>query len=418
MGLGKTIQALAVLAHLAAEGETGFLVVCPAAVVSNWAHEVEHKSRLKPVVFGSTGRKRALTEIQQPLKIGIASYDTVRSMHQAGLLDELPVSLLVADEAHYVKNADSLRSKAVAALSERAKRVLFLSGTPLENRLQEFHAIIGYLQPGVIDPRLGALAVGNTALFRKEVAPVYLRRNQEDVLSELPEKIEADEWLTIGKHERHAYEQKVREKNFMGMRRAVVIGDGKTGTAKLERLKELVEEALEDGQKVLVFSFFREVIERVMQSLGTVFGPITGETSSAERMRMIQEFTQTETPAVLVAQIQAGGTGLNIQAASVVILMEPQIKPSMESQAIARAHRMGQVRPVQVYRLLASESVDQQMVEMLAEKSRLFDVYARESSLKEAAEEAVDVSDTRLAREIIRRELERLERKALDADGE
>lgn len=111
---------------------------------------------------------------------------------------------------------------------------------------------------------------------------------------------------------------------------------------------------------------------------------------------------------MLLSQIQAGGTGLNMQAASVVILCEPQIKPTLEHQAVARAHRMGQVRTVQVHRLLAADSVDQRMVELLARKDRLFDAYARRSDLAEAAPDAVDVSDGELARRIVEEEQQRL----------
>ena len=110
-------------------------------------------------------------------------------------------------------------------------------------------------------------------------------------------------------------------------------------------------------------------------------GPITGSTSTAERQRIVDEFTASPTPAVLVCQIEAGGVGLNIQAASVVILCEPQVKPSIEAQAIARAHRMGQVRTVQVHRLLIADSVDQRMLELLGSKAQLFDAYVRHSAI-------------------------------------
>ena len=123
-------------------------------------------------------------------------------------------------------------------------------------------------------------------------------------------------------------------------------------------------------------------------------GPLTGSTSSIERQRTVDEFTRSDKPAVLVCQIEAGGVGLNIQAASVVILCEPQVKPSTEAQAVARAHRMGQVRTVQVHRLLIADSVDQRMLELLGSKAQLFD--------------AMDVSDVQLARTIVAQEQDRL----------
>jgi SNF2 family DNA or RNA helicase len=158
-----------------------------------------------------------------------------------------------------------------------------------------------------------------------------------------------------------------------------------------------------------VFTFFLDVIDTVRAASPIpVFGPITGAVPPADRQRIIDEFTAHSDPAVLVSQIQAGGVGLNIQTASVVVLCEPQWKPSTEEQAIARCHRMGQTRRVHVHRLLTKDAVDEQMLELLATKSRLFDEYARESDLKEASDEAVDVSEAAAIRDVITRERERL----------
>ena len=155
-----------------------------------------------------------------------------------------------------------------------------------------------------------------------------------------------------------------------------------------------------NGRKVVVFSYFRDVLDDGgrRHSAPRARGPITGSTSTTERQRIVDDFTGSPRPAVLVCQIEAGGVGLNIQAASVVILCEPQVKPSTEAQAIARAHRMGQVRTVQVHRLLIADSVDQRMLELLGSKAQLFDAYVRHSAIAEAAPGAVDVSEVQLAR--------------------
>jgi SNF2 family DNA or RNA helicase len=410
MGLGKTIQALAAFAHLAADEAQGFVVVCPATVVANWASEIRRKSRLVPIIIhgSKSGRRRAFRRWVSDGGVGIMSYETARSLHQDEKVgfDSLELSLAVVDEAHYVKNSAAGRSLAVAAIVECAQRVLFLSGTPMENRLAEFYALIEYLQPERA-LAIRASAVISPAAFRTQVAPVYLRRNQEDVLSELPERIQSDEWLTIGDDEREAYEREVRAGNFMGMRRAVIIGNACGRSAKLDRLGEILDEAGADGCKVLVFSFFRAVIDSVCVRVPGAFGPIHGSVPPLQRQSIIDSFSAAAPPAVLVAQIQSVA-GLNIQPASVVVLMEPQIKPSLEEQAIARAHRMGQTHRVQVFRLLASGTVDERMVELLAIKSQEFDDYARESSMKEASPEAMDVSDTALASKVIRLEQERL----------
>ena len=174
-------------------------------------------------------------------------------------------------------------------------------------------------------------------------------------------------------------------------------------------LSELVDESIESGQKVIVFSYFRSVIEQVMAALGErAIGPITGSVSSTQRQNIVDQFQESPTPLALVGQIQAAGTGLNIQAASVVIICEPQIKPSLEVQAIARAHRMGQVRKVQVHRLILPESVDEQMLAMLARKQIEFDEYARDSELANEATGAKDSSDESIAKAIVLEERKRL----------
>jgi SNF2 family DNA or RNA helicase len=130
-------------------------------------------------------------------------------------------------------------------------------------------------------------------------------------------------------------------------------------------------------------------------------GPLTGSVPPARRQQLIDDFTSDRRPRALVSQIEAGGVGLNIQAASVVILTEPQWKPSAEEQAIARCHRMGQARPVDVHRLLAEDSVDQRMLEILATKAALFDEYVRKSALKEISPDAVDISDLEVTEQVV-----------------
>ena len=193
------------------------------------------------------------------------------------------------------------------------------------------------------------------------------------------------------------------------------------GSPKLRRLVEIVSEAADGGRKVVVFSYFRDVLETVTQVLGSgrhgvtgvrVVGPLTGGIPPANRQAMVDEFTAAKGAAVLVSQIQAGGVGLNIQAASVIIIAEPQLTPSIEEQAIARAHRMGQVRRVDVHRLLCGDSVDQRVLELLADKREAFDEYARRSDMAKATPDAVDTvdtgSETELRRQIVAAEQKRL----------
>ncbi|WP_248964172.1 C-terminal helicase domain-containing protein [Sphaerisporangium perillae] len=180
-------------------------------------------------------------------------------------------------------------------------------------------------------------------------------------------------------------------------------------SAKLKRLLELVEDAQANGLKVVIFSYFRDVLAAVQAALrGRAHGPISGDLPPVRRQRVVDGYSGVRGHAVLLSQIQAGGVGLNLQAASVVILCEPQVKPSMETQAVARAHRMGQVRKVQVHRLLTVDTVDQRMLEILSAKTALFDAYARRSDLAESSTDAVDISERALARQIIEEEQLRL----------
>ncbi len=432
MGLGKTVQAIAALAHLAAQGHTHFLVVCPASVLINWTREIRARSALKAVPLHGPERHDAHAEWRSGGGVAITTFDVLSALpaphgpaaagRGSGADGDRPVlpGLLVVDEAHYVKNPATRRARAVAAWSRHCERVLFLTGTPMENRVEEFRSLVRHLKPELLTTLQGSDAAAGSQAFRRAVAPAYLRRNQRDVLTELPALVHVDEWEEFSAEDQTAYGQAVAEGNFMAMRRAAYARPATS--AKLQRLRELVADAAENGLKVVVFSYFRDVLATVTGALGdaangasaenaaggAVFGPLSGEVPAARRQRLVDEFAAADGHAVLLCQIEAGGVGLNLQAASVVILCEPQVKPTLEHQAVARAHRMGQVRTVQVHRLLATHSVDERMLDILENKSRLFDAYARRSDIADATPDAVDVSDRTLARQIVEEEQRRL----------
>jgi superfamily II DNA or RNA helicase len=415
MGLGKTIEAIAAIAHLKALGRTHFLVVCPASVLINWMRELATHSRLRS--YRLHGIERA-ANLKAWIRRGDVAVTTFDSLHALTVPPDVAVAMLVVDEAHYVKNPAARRSRAVYLWTERAERILFLTGTPMENRVEEFKNLVYYLQPQAAALLDGSRAVAGPDAFRRAVAPVYLRRNQEDVLSELPELVRTDEWVEFGRQDFVAYRDAVAAGNFMAMRRAAYASTDPSDSAKLQRLLELVVESAENGRKVVVFSYFRDVLATVHSAISRrvfqhVLGPVTGNVPPTQRQAAVDEFSRAEGNAVLICQIQAGGVGLNMQAASVVIICEPQIKPTTEDQAIARAHRMGQVRPVQVHRLLVADSVDQRMLEILAEKIRVFDQYARRSDVAEASPEAIDISEAELARRVVEMEQERLALQAI-----
>ncbi|WP_327349199.1 MULTISPECIES: DEAD/DEAH box helicase [unclassified Streptomyces] len=406
MGLGKTVQAIAALAHLAARGETHFLVVCPASVLINWAREVRARSTLRALPVHGPERQGAFAQWRESGGVALTTFDALHTLPAARDCGMRP-GMLVVDEAHYVKNPETRRSRAVSGWTQRTERVLFLTGTPMENRVEEFRSLVRHLQPELAPSIHSTHGAAGSYAFRRAVAPAYLRRNQEDVLTELPALVQVDEWEEFSTADLDAYREAVGAGEFMRMRRAAYARPATS--AKLNRLRELVAEAAENGLKVVVFSYFREVLRTVEQALGPgVFGPLSGSLPAARRQQLIDGFAAVAGHAVLLSQIQAGGVGLNMQAASVVIICEPQIKPTMEHQAVARAHRMGQIRTVRVHRLLAADSVDERMLGILARKERLFDLYARRSDVAETTPDAVDVSDGALARRIVEEEQLRL----------
>jgi superfamily II DNA or RNA helicase len=397
MGLGKTIQALAAMCHLAADGARHFLVICPASVIVNWTREIQRHTKLDAYRLHGLDRERNHRMWMTRGGVAVTTYDALRTMPMA---DGMTLGMLTVDEAHYTKNPSALRTKAVRKWAARTGRVLFLTGTPMENRVEEFRTLVGHLVPGIAATvRSVDGAVGGTR-FRKAVAPVYLRRNQDDVLSELPPRLETEDWVELDGRALLAYRAAVYAGNFMAMRRAAYAPGTVEDSAKLRRLVEIADEAAADGHKVVVFSFFRDVLATVAAVLGPkALGPLTGSVPPSARQAMVDEFTARTGPSVLVSQIQAGGVGLNIQAASVVIIAEPQWTPAIEEQAIARCHRMGQVRRVDVHRLLTEDSVDQRMLEILRVKADEFNEYARRSDLRDATPDAVDISDLAAAKE-------------------
>jgi len=402
MGLGKTVEALAVLAHLRAKGSHHSLVICPAAVVTNWVREVQAKSALNAHRLHGPGRDTALRGWRRQGGVAVTTYESLGWLEpHIGSLEEL--ACVVLDEAHYIKNPGALRAQRSARVIDRADRAVLLSGTPLENRVEEFRTLVNYIRPDLV---VDASEL-RPRLFRQQVAPVYLRRNQEDVLTELPELVEVEEWLPLSRADAIAYRDAVMAGNFQAMRQAAMTQG--SDSEKLQRLIEIVKEAEDNGRKVIVFSNYLSILDEVAAALpGVVFGPLTGAVPAAKRQSMVDNFTSAEAGAVLVSQIVAGGVGLNIQAASVVVICEPQLKPTTEWQAIARARRMGQLQSVQVHRLLSEEGVDVRIVQILARKRELFSDFAAISETAEAAPEAFDVSEAELVREVIESERQRL----------
>lgn len=380
MGLGKTIQALASMVSLRNKGETHFLVICPASVIINWCREIEAKSDLKAIKIHSTGKELALRYWKENGGVAVTNYESLASSF---VLEEgFRISMVVVDEAHYVKNTETRRSRNVKEVCTHTDRILFMTGTPIENNVDEMVRLLGYLQPEVAKKAKGTSTTAYAEYFKERISPVYYRRKREDVLAELPELIQVQEWCEMTREDEDQYIRDVVGGNFMDVRRVSWRNqDYLNSSSKVQRLKEIVEEASADGRKILIFSFFLDTLDKISAIFGSrCSGIINGSIPPARRQEIIDSFDSAPAGSVLAAQIQSGGTGLNIQSASVVIICEPQYKPSTEMQAISRAYRMGQTRNVMVHRLLCENTVEERIMQILWEKQEEFNTFADESS--------------------------------------
>ncbi len=379
MGLGKTIQAIGVMASLLECDQNHFLIVCPASVIVNWCKEIKEKSTIN--AFKLHGDNKEL-DFNSWLLNGGAAVCTYEGVSDFVFPSDFKLPLLIVDEAHYIKNDKTKRSKSVSKICDISERILFMTGTALENNLDEMIALLYMLRADIAAKCERLLLVGNTSKekFKELVAPVYFRRKREDVLSELPDKIENREWCSLTKEEKIVYTGSLLSKNYANIRRVSFNMDDLSKSSKAIRLKEIVKEAKEDDRKVIVFSFFLDTISKVCQLFeGQCTSPINGSLSPNKRQEIIDKFNDAPSGTVLPAQIGSGGTGLNIQCASVVVICEPQFKPSIENQAISRAYRMGQSRNVLVYRLLCENTIDEKITQLLESKQKIFDEYADKS---------------------------------------
>jgi len=405
MGLGKTIQAIAAMVSLRNTGATHFVVVCPASVITNWCREIRKMSLLTVTKIHGAGRASALKSWIKSGGVAVTTYETTSHFK---LDNNFKFTLLVVDEAHYIKNPDAIRTVNVKNISNHAERLLFMTGTALENKVDEMIELIKILQPTIASQVNGIAFMSSAPQFREKVAPVYYRRKREDVLTELPELIESKEWCTMLSEEEQIYEQAVLAKRYSDARRVSWNVNDLNNSSKAKRLLEIIDEAEEEGRKVIVFSFFLDTIRKITEVLGNkCLNPINGSVTPQRRQEIIDEFDKAPAGTVLAAQIQSGGTGLNIQSASVVILCEPQFKPSIENQAVSRAYRMGQARNVLVYRLLCENTVDEKITSLLESKQAIFDAFADKSV---AAKESLELDDKKFG-DIIKEEIERINTK-------
>lgn len=393
MGLGKTMQALAAIAHaIAREGQRRHVVLCPAALADTWLAEI---AKTTPTVTAWTfdGARRDDAEEGWRARGGIllVSYDQIQHLLDA---DPPRFGFLVADEAHYVKNPASKRAQRTRQLARYANRVLLMGGTLMENRARELISLAGLADPAREQQLRAQFGDGRDAHhepdeFRRELGEFYLRRNKEDVLDELPDLIRVDVPVSVSGPQRQAYVDAIAQRNLAQARMALAI-DGQNQTPKMQVLADLVSDSRAENHRMLIFTEFRSVLDAAVEVVGDDCYAIHGDVAKEKRREIVARFQASSGFGALVMQIRVGGVGLNLQAASVVVLLEPQYKPSTELQAIGRAHRMGQRKDVTAYRLVAQDSIEKRIVALTSFKEELFDELAGKSNLAESSAQAQD----------------------------
>ena len=419
MGLGKTVQ---LLAHASLERASGratapMLIVAPTSVVPNWRSEI---ARFAPTfrVVDLTGSDRSQRyDLVDGADVAITTYALL--LRDAEFLLEREWEIAVLDEAQAVKNP---RSKgAQTALQLRAKQRLALTGTPIENHLDELWSIASFAMPGLLGDRSTFTRVFRTPIEKRgegtrrtalarRIRPFLLRRTKELVASELPEKTEVIQRIELQGAQRDLYEtirlamhgRVLEEVRRVGLARSRIVvldallklrqvccdprlvklpaAGGVTESAKLDALVEMLESLIEDGRRVLLFSQFTsmlDLIAPVLRERGIAFVELRGETK--DRETPVRRFQEGEVPLFLIS-LKAGGTGLNLTAADTVIHYDPWWNPAVERQATDRAHRIGQHKPVFVYKFIAVGTVEERIVEMQARKGALADSLFDETS--------------------------------------
>ncbi|MGD0076129.1 MAG: DEAD/DEAH box helicase [Candidatus Binataceae bacterium] len=387
MGLGKTIQAIAALRCLfAAAAARAALVVAPAGLVLQWRRELRLwalELRLLTVV-GTTSARAAMWRGEA--QVFIASYETVRTDLGDGEHNNRDWDVVIIDEAQRIKNPEADISRAVKRLRRRSGWAL--SGTPLENRLDDLISVLDFVAPGRFQS--GTFARG----LRRLLGEVQLRRRRAEVLHDLPPKLPIEVLLDLEPRQRAAYDRAERE----GIIRLAALGPDlrinhvlelilrlkqicnfcpETGaSAKLIDLRERLKQVVTNGERALVFSQFAAEpfgVKRLARELAE-YHPLvlSGDLAPDTRTEVIQEFERTHDRKLLLLSLRVGGVGLNLTAASYVFHFDRWWNPAVETQAEDRTHRIGQVRPVHVYSYLCANTVEERVATILAEKRQLF----------------------------------------------
>ncbi len=411
MGLGKTLQIIAVLKSEAkSKNKTTSIVVCPSTLVLNWKAEIEKwcDSIKVLIVRGTAEERKEKLNNYQNYDLIITSYDLLK--RDVENYEDKNFKYIIADEAQYIKNSSTQNATSLKSLKGEIKYAL--TGTPIENSIAELWSIFDFIMPGYLynynkfkkkfeEPILKNEDVEALTRLKKLISPFVLRRVKEDVLTELPEKN-----ITIMKNEMDAEQEKLylsylaqtkkeieeeltgssfeksKFKILMLLTRlrqicchpSLFIENYKGNSGKLKQCLNLVEDAISANHKILIFSSYTsmfEIIEEELNKLNIEYFKLVGNTPVGKRIEMVDEFNKNEKVKVFLISLKAGGTGLNLTSADVVIHYDPWWNVSSENQATDRAYRIGQKNSVQVYKLITSNSIEEKINKMQERKEKL-----------------------------------------------
>jgi len=429
MGLGKTLQTIVAIEQVFAEGDADgpVLVIAPTSLLGNWKAEFQRfaPKRTFRILHGPSReaeQKRVTDE-----DVIVTSYGTLARDLAWHLKREYRV--VAVDEASLMRNPDTDHAKAIAKL--RSKRRIALTGTPVENGVRDLWSIFRFIQPGWLGSREQFQERYEAPLqqtprptaplerLRLKASPFLLRRTKEEVASDLPSKLIIDEWCDLSTDQRQIYRDLLGEggKRVDETRRSAGSGAARLQlltallrlrqtccdlallknerleklsierrSAKLQRLLEIVEEAVSGNHRMLVFSQFQtqlQEIEKQLQRLDIDSFRLDGQTRN--RQQLVDRFQKADGPPVFLISLKAGGYGLNLTAADTVVHFDPWWNPAAEAQATDRAHRIGQTRPVTVYRLLTRGTVEEKVVRLQASKRELANATFDESGFSDAS---------------------------------
>ena len=411
MGLGKSLQIISVLLAEKQNGNTDpSLIVCPASLVFNWAAEFD---KFAPemrylVIVGAQAERAELIAQYRSYDVLITSYDLIK--RDITHYEECVFGFQVLDEAQYIKNHTTAAAKSVKLIN--AKHRFALTGTPIENRLSELWSIFDYLMPGLLygyetfkkefeTPIVKHADESATKKMRRMTSIFILRRLKQDVLRDLPEKLEENYIVRLDEKQRHIYDAKVLELRNLLEREgeeefqnsklkvlafltqirqiccdpALLLENYDGESAKRMACMEIVQRAIDGGHRVLVFSQFTSMLSKLEADLDALEIPyykIIGETSKKKRVELVDSFNSGSTPVFLIS-LKAGGTGLNLTGADVVVHYDPWWNVAAQNQATDRAHRIGQTKAVTVYKLIAKDTIEEKIQKMQEKKQNLAD---------------------------------------------